>query len=148
MLEVPVGLFQIKIGQRNFVLTFKSVPEFLRPMFGQPLGHEHNILSAKSLNIFSSLAVYEQSNSPPSAAWCQIPHPHSGSKVKFPTPGEREGVKCPWYARGGGEVGMLRLHIDRCIAVTSCDTHCLHFHITVRVLSVYCGDFKFTIFKD
>ena len=25
------------------------------------------------------------------------------SKVKFPTPGEREGVKCPWYAWGGGQ---------------------------------------------
>ena len=28
------------------------------------------------------------------------------------------------------------------------DKLCLHFHITVRVLSVYCGDFKFTISKD
>ena len=45
------------------------------------------------------------------AASCHIPHPRSGSKVKFPTPGEREAVKCPWYARGG----MLRLQIDRCI---------------------------------
>ena len=25
----------------------------------------------------------------------QIPHPCSGSKVKFPIPGERQGVKCP-----------------------------------------------------
>ena len=40
----------------------------------------------------------------------QIPQPRSGSKVKCPTPGEREGVKCPWYAGG-----MLRLQIDRCI---------------------------------
>ena len=46
------------------------------------------------------------------AASCHIPHPRSGSKVKFPTLGEREAVKCPWYAREGG---MLRLQIDRCI---------------------------------
>ena len=45
------------------------------------------------------------SDCPPSAAslaWCQIAHPRSGSKVKFPAPGENEGVKCPWYARRGG----------------------------------------------
>ena len=28
-------------------------------------------------------------------------HPRSGSNVKFPTPGKREGVKYPWYARRG-----------------------------------------------
>ena len=55
----------------------------------------------------SSLVVYERSNSPPSAACCQIPHLRSGSNVKFPTPGERDGVKCPG--------GMLRLQIDRYI---------------------------------
>ena len=93
--------YQLVFFKRNFVRTFKTVPEFLRPIFGQPSGHECNILSAKSLNIFSSLVVYERSNSPISTAWCQIPHPRSGSKVKFPTPREREGVKCPWYARGG-----------------------------------------------
>ena len=63
-------------------------------------------------------------NSPPSAAWCQIPHPHRGSKVKFltlryvtfyyflqvilsqiPYSREREGVKCPWYRLGCGVRG-------------------------------------------
>ena len=81
------------------VLTFKNVPEFLQPIFGQLFGPGCNILSAKLLNIFSSLVVYEWSNPPPPVAWCQIAHPHSSFKVKFPTPREREGVKChgiPW----------------------------------------------------
>ena len=47
-------------------VTFKSVPEFLQ-------AHSVTNLSAKSLNIFSSLVVYERSNSPPSAACCQTP---------------------------------------------------------------------------
>ena len=85
-------------------LQSKVSLSFYSPFFGQPFGHEHNVLSTKSLNIFSSLMVYEQSNSPPSMAWCQIPHPRSSSKVKFPTLGEREGVKCPWYAQGDVEV--------------------------------------------
>ena len=37
------------------------------------------------------------SNSPPPHT-----HTHSGSKVKFPTLGKSEGVKCPWCARRGG----------------------------------------------
>ena len=47
--------------------------------------------------------VYNWSNSPPSAAWCQITHSHSGSKVKCPTPGGREGLKCP---TPGGREGV------------------------------------------
>ena len=57
-------------------------------------------------NIITLLAfgwMYDRSNSPP-----------CGGFIKFPTLGEREGVKCPWYARGGGG-GILMLQIDRCI---------------------------------
>ena len=39
----------------------------------QPFSHECNILSAKLLNIFSLLIMYERSNFPPSVA-CQIPY--------------------------------------------------------------------------
>ena len=43
------------------MLAFKSVPEFLRPMFGQLFGHERNILSAKSFSLRTCLAlVYER----------------------------------------------------------------------------------------
>ena len=53
--------------------------QFLQPIFGQPLGHESDILSTKKqLNILNSLAfvyathhVYDRSNSP--SAWCEIP---------------------------------------------------------------------------
>ena len=41
-----VGLF-LKKKKKNSILTFKSDPEFLQPIFGQPFSHEHNILSAK-----------------------------------------------------------------------------------------------------
>ena len=60
------------------MLTFKSVPEFLRPI----LCMNGQILHLPRLGV-------------------KFPTPPSGSKVKFPTPGEGEGVNCPWYARGG-----------------------------------------------
>ena len=109
--RVYLSINKLVFEKRNFVLTFKSDHEFLQPIFGQPFGHKRNNFSAKSLNIFTSLAFgYTMttctsglvSNSPP-----------SGLKVKFPTPGGREGIRCP----GGWGVGDAEVtsQIDRCI---------------------------------
>ena len=57
------GLFILKLDKETSYLHSK---EYCQSIFGQPFGHEHNILSTKSLNIFSSLVMYEQSNYPPS----------------------------------------------------------------------------------
>ena len=85
---------------------FKRVPEFLWPIFGQPFGHECNILSAKSLNIFSSLlfgsmmtVVYKRSNCLPSVV-----------AVKFPTPAAeflKSNALLPGEGRVSNAHGML-----------------------------------------
>ena len=70
----------------NFVLTFKTVPEFLRPIFGQPFGYELNILSAKLLHIFSSL--------PRLVVKCQMPYSwrKGGCQMAVVWPGVGGGV--------------------------------------------------------
>ena len=124
-------LFILKLDKKNLVLTLKNVPEVLRPIFGRSFGHEGNILSAisclqylvhnilfvKSLNIFSSLVVYKRSNFPPSVAWSQLPHPHSGSKSQIPYSRGKGGCQMPVVCPGGG---MLRLQIEKpCYSRTS-----------------------------
>ena len=61
----------------NFVLTFKSVPEFLRSTFGgQPFGHERNILITKQFLVAHVWLLCTKG---------EIPHlPQLG--VKFSTP--------------------------------------------------------------
>ena len=75
-------LFHIKVDKGTSCLHGKVSLSF----FGPVLVSHWVISSARSLNIFSLLVVYERSNSPLSTTLCQIPHPCSGSKVKFPTP--------------------------------------------------------------
>ena len=73
--------------------------------FVQPFGRERNILSAKSLNIFSSLVFGSCtiSQQPPTFRGfvSNTRHPRSGRGE-----GRGEGVTYPWYAREG------RLQID------------------------------------
>ena len=76
----------------------------------------HSVMNAiscpqKSLNIFMSLVfgfmmttwmISQIPPPPPFRGLVSNSPPSSSLKVKCPTPGEREGVKCLWYAKRGG----------------------------------------------
>ena len=107
------------------VLTLKSVNQLLHSILLQPFCYVAIVLSAKIFqSVLHGARVRSRKFSPgPPAVWCQMPHvprfgvkcptPTAVRKVKFPTPGIGEGVKCPEYARGVGGGGMLTVQIDR-----------------------------------
>ena len=114
--RVYLSINKLVFEKRNFVLTFKSDHEFLQPIFGQPFGHKRNNFSAKSLNIFTSLAFgYTMttctsglvSNSPP-LQWSKSQIPYSRGKGGYKMPrGVGVGV-------GGGDAEVTS-QVDRCI---------------------------------
>ena len=103
MYKSQLAFFILKLDKGTSYLHSKASLSFYGPFF---VSHSDThaiscLLNRLTFSLHSCLALmYKRSNSPPSAAWCQIPHPHSGSKVKFPTPRGREGVNCPLYALG------------------------------------------------
>ena len=71
----------------------------------------------------------------------KFPTLRNSSKVKIPTPGEWEGVKCPVVVVGGGrggaggeEEGMLRLQIDGCIITFILIGHTIILKLYIRLV--------------
>ena len=96
--KYQLAFFILKLDKGLCYLHWKSVPEFLQPIFGQAFGHQCNILSAKSLSIFSSLVMYGQ-----------IPDLQQLG-VKFPTPADvpKSNSLLPGKGRVSNACGMLR----------------------------------------
>ena len=115
--KVPeLVFFILKLEKGIFLLTFETASL----SFYDPFVVSHSVTSAiaKSLKhfrfslVFGSMmtVVYDRSNSPPSAAWCQMPH--LTQRPYFP--GKGAGVSNArgmpsFFFGGGGEGGMLRL---------------------------------------
>ena len=78
------------ISKRIFGLSVLQLQLSVRPAMFVTIGWSRSV----------SLMVYVDTNGHLPRLGVKF-HPRSGSNVKFPTPGEREGVKCPWYARRG-----------------------------------------------
>ena len=101
MYKSQLAFFILKLDKDTSYLHSKASLSFYGPFF---VSHSDThaiscLLNRLTFSLHSCLALlYKRSNSPPSAAWCQIPHPHSSSKVKFPYSQEKGGcqlVVCP-----------------------------------------------------
>ena len=108
-------LFILKLDKKTWYLHWKTSLRFYGPfLVGHSVTKAISCLQYLVCNILSTISCLLNRLTFSLRSSCtngQISHlpwlglnfptPAAVLKVKFPTPGEREGVKCPWYAREG-----------------------------------------------